>query len=315
MTITLKVSDNVKEEMQEFFKDFARSKTPAYAVFQADDADCVVTLYESGKAVFQGPSADISARLWIERERHLNPLKKLEVTNSENKEKKDKKETFVDPKIYYSNSIGSDEVGTGDFFGPIVVTSAYVSKDKIPFLEELGVKDSKKLTDDKILEIVPKIIKEIPYESIILSNKEYNDKYNANTNMNTIKAIMHNKVLFAMKNKGFDYNYIVVDQFAQPYVYFHYLKEVPNVVRNITFMTKAEDKCLSVACASLISRYIFLKEFDKLGDTVGTFLVKGASDKVNEVALNIVNKYGFDKLYDLAKMNFKNVDKIRELEK
>ena len=28
--------------------------------------------------------------------------------------------------------------------------------------------------------------------------------------------------------------------------------------RNITFMTKAEDKCLSVACASLISRYIFL---------------------------------------------------------
>ena len=312
MTITLKVSENTKEEMKEFFKDFSRPKTPAYAVFQADDADCVVTLYESGKAVFQGPSADISARLWIERERHLNPLKKLEMTNSETKEKKDKKDTFIDPKIYYSNSIGSDEVGTGDFFGPIVVTSAYVSKDKIPFLEELGVKDSKKLTDDKILEIVPKIIKEIPYESIILSNKEYNQKYNANTNMNTIKAIMHNKALFTMKNKGFDYDYIVVDQFANPYVYFNYLKTSPNVVRNITFMTKAEDKCLSVACASLISRYIFLKEFDRLGESVGTFLLKGASDKVNEVAKTIVNKYGFDKLYDVAKMNFKNVDKINE---
>ena len=77
-------------------------------------------------------------------------------------------------------------------------------------------------------------------------------------------------------------------------------------------MTKAEDKCLSVACASLISRYIFLKEFDKLGESVNTFLLKGASDKVNDVAKEIVKKYGFDKLYDIAKMNFKNVDKIKE---
>lgn len=312
MTITLKVSDNTKIEMQDFFQDTVRPKTPAYAVFQADDADCVVTLYESGKAVFQGPSADISAKLWIERERHLNPLKKVEVTNSETKDKKEKKDEYVDPRIYHSNSIGSDEVGTGDFFGPIVVTSAYVAKENIPFLEELGVKDSKKLTDEKILEIVPKIIKVIPYESIILSNKEYNQKYSADINMNKIKAIMHNKALFTMKNKGYNYDYIVVDQFAKPFVYFNYLKTSPNVVRNITFMTKAEDKCLSVACASLISRYIFLKEFDKLGDSVNTFLLKGASDKVNDVAKEIVKKYGFDKLYDIAKMNFKNVDKIKE---
>ena len=311
MTITLKVSENTKNEMKDFFQDSTRPKTPAYAVFQADDADCVVTLYESGKAVFQGPSADMSAQLWIERERHLNPLNKVEVTNSDKKEKKEKKNEYIDPKIYNSNSIGSDEVGTGDFFGPIVVTSAYVTKENIPFLEELGVKDSKKLTDEKILEIVPKIIKTIPYESIILSNKEYNQKYSADINMNKIKAIMHNKVLFAMKNKGYNYDYIVVDQFAKPFVYFSYLKTSPNVVKNITFMTKAEDKCLSVACASLISRYIFLKEFDKLGESVNTFLLKGANVKVNEVAKEIVNKYGFNKLYDLAKMNFKNVEKIR----
>lgn len=313
MTITLKVSDNTKNEMQEFFKDNIRPKTPAYAIFQADDADCVVTLYESGKAVFQGTSANISAQMWIERERHLNPLKKLEMTNSENKEKKEKKDNnFIDPKIYYSNSIGSDEVGTGDFFGPIVVTSTYVSKENIPFLEELGVKDSKKLTDEKILEIVPKIIKKIPYESIILTNKEYNEKYSTDNNMNKIKAIMHNKALFRMKNKNLPYDYIVVDQFAQKYVYFNYLKESNAVVRNITFMTKAEDKCLSVACASIISRYIFLKEFDKLGESLNIFLLKGANDKVNEVAQKVVDIYGYNKLYEIAKMNFKNADKIKK---
>ena len=312
MTITLKVSENTKKEMIEFFEDFKREKTPPYAVFQADDADTVVTLYESGKAVFQGISADISARMWMERERRLNPTKEIDMKNSDDKKKEDKKEIYVDPKIYYSNSIGSDEVGTGDYFGPIVVTSAYVSKDNIPFLEELGVKDSKKLDDNKILEVVPKIIKKIPYKSMILTNKEYNMKYNDDINMNKIKAILHNKVLAELSSE-YKADYIIVDEFAKPYVYYSYLKNTPNVVRNITFMTKGESKCLSVACASMISRYIFINEFDKLGESVDTFLPKGASDKVDLVGVEIVKKYGFNKLSEIAKLNFKNTDKIKKL--
>ena len=311
MTTTLKVSENTKEKMIEYFEDKKRPKTPDYAIFQADEADTVVTLYNSGKVVFQGRSADIDANMWKEMERHLNPTKKVEMTNSEDKKKKEKVKEFVDPKIYYANTIGSDEVGTGDYFGPIVVTATYVTKDDIPFLEELGVKDSKKLTDDKILEIVPKIIKKIPYECIILSNKEYNENYNADMNMNKVKAVLHNKVLSKMVNK-YQADYVVVDQFANPYVYYNYLKGT-NYVRNITFITKAEDKCLSVACASLISRFVFLKEFDKLGEKLGVFLIKGASDKVDELGLRIVNKFGFDKLTDIAKLNFKNTEKIKQL--
>jgi ribonuclease HIII len=312
MTITVKVSKNTMDEMNEFFEDFKRPKTPAYALFQADDADCVVTVYESGKAVFQGISADISAQMWIERERRLNPNKQVEVKNSEQKEKKEKTEIIIDPKIYNASCIGSDEVGTGDYFGPIVVTAAYVNKENIKWLESIGVKDSKKLTDDKILEIVPEIIKKIPYKSIILSNKEYNERYNENTNMNKLKAILHNNVLFKLSHEIRDYEYIVVDEFAQKYVYYNYLKESPNVVRNITFMTKGEDKCLAVACASLISRFIFIKEFDKLSEKVDEFLPKGASDAVTDMGKKLVNKFGDNILHDVAKLNFKNTDKILE---
>lgn len=310
MTITLKVCEKTKKEMIEFFEDFKRDKTPAYALFQADDGDTVVTLYESGKAVFQGKDADLSSDFWIEREKFYNPLKKPEFTNSE--EKKKEKDNKVNPKIYYSNSIGSDEVGTGDYFGPIVVTASFVSKENISFLEELGIKDSKKLTDEKILDIVPKIINVIPYECIILSNKEYNEKYSDGYNMNKLKAILHNKALSNLKNRINNYDYIVVDQFALEYVYYNYLKESKNVVRNITFMTKAEDKCLSVAVSSVISRYVFLKEFAKISKKVDEFLPKGASTLVDEKAIKIVNKYGFDKLYEIAKVNFKNTEKIKE---
>ena len=314
MTITLKVSENTKQKMIEYFEDKKRPKTPDYAIFQADEADTVITLYNSGKVVFQGISADIDANMWRDMERHLNPTKKIEMTNSEDKKKKEKKEIYIDPKIYNSTSIGSDEVGTGDYFGPIVVTSAYVNKENIKFLEQLGVKDSKKLTDEKILEIVPQIIKKIPYECMILSNEEYNQKYTEDTNMNKIKAILHNKVLTKLKEKYNDYEYIVVDEFAKPFVYYNYLKQTPNLTRNITFMTKAEDKCLSVACASLISRYVFLKEFDKLGEKYGVFLLKGAGPKVDELGLTLTKKYGFEVLTKIAKLNFKNTNKIKELE-
>ena len=307
-TITLKVSDNTKKEMEEFFKDLKREKTPPYAVFQADDCDTVVTLYESGKAVFQGHDADLSSQFWVERERHLNPTKKVEMTNSANKQK-EKKEIVKNPKLYNATTIGSDEVGTGDYFGPIIVSAAYVEKENIPFLEELGIRDSKKMTDDKILEVVPLIIKKIPYNSILLSNREYNSNH-GNFNMNKIKAILHNKVLFKTKMEHPNYEYIVVDQFAEKYVYYSYLKDSNNVVRDITFLTKAEDQVLSVACASVISRYLFLKEFNKLSNELGINLPKGAGTSVDEVGKVIVQKFGREKLNEIAKLSFKNTDKI-----
>lgn len=312
MTISFKVSENTKKEMIEYFIDKKRSKTPPYAIFQADECDTVVTLYESGKVVFQGVSADIDASMWKQRERKLNPNTDLKEKNSNDKTKKDKVEVSIDPKIYYSTSIGSDEVGTGDYFGPIVVTASLVKKEDIPFLESLGVKDSKKLDDNKIMEIVPQIKDKIVYESIILTNTEYNKMYNDDMNMNKIKAILHNKVLTKLTNQNIEYDYIIVDEFAKPYVYYNYLKGIPNVQKNITFLTKGETKSLSVACSSLISRYIFLEKFDELGESIDTFLPKGASNTVDEVAIKIANKYGLDKLKDIAKLNFKNTEKIKE---
>ena len=78
MTITFKVSDKTMKEMDSFYDDFKRSKTPPYALFQAFDADCVVTVYTSGKAVFQGKTADLSSKMWIEMEQYNNPKKKIE---------------------------------------------------------------------------------------------------------------------------------------------------------------------------------------------------------------------------------------------
>lgn len=297
MNCVIRVSDKTKEKMIKYYEDKKRDKVIPYVIFQAQDGDTVITMYESGKIMFQGTTADVDSSMWLE----MDGQSKKDSPEVKEKEKK----------YYYCSSIGSDEVGTGDYFGPIVVTASFVKKEDIPYLEKLGIKDSKKLTDEKILDIAPKVAKKISYKSLILSNQEYNEKHGSNNNMNKIKAIMHNKVLYQMVQETKEkYDYIIVDEFARENRYYDYIKDMKEIQRGITFMTKAEDKNLAVACSSVISRYIFLKEFDKLSDSLHIPLPKGAGANVDVIGEEIVDKYGQDKLKEVAKLNFANTERI-----
>ena len=292
MNIVIKVDEETKNKMIEYYKDKTREKTPPYAIFQAQEEDTIITLYNSGKCMFQGTSAFVDANMW----------KALKENDEEDTNK-----------INYLNttSVGSDEVGTGDYFGPIVVTASLVKKDDIEFLKKLGCTDSKKITDDKIIKIAPEIIKKIKYKSIILSNEEYNQKYSKENNMNKIKAIMHNKALsLILEETKEKLDYIIIDEFAKENRYYSYLKDIPNPVKNITFITKAETKNMAVACSSIISRYIFLKEFDKLSDTYHIPLPKGSGQNVDKIGEELTEKYGKDILNKIAKKNFSNTSRI-----
>ena len=48
-TIVFKVSDNLKDQMIEFYSDRALDKKPPYSVFQVKDYDCVITYMSLGK--------------------------------------------------------------------------------------------------------------------------------------------------------------------------------------------------------------------------------------------------------------------------
>lgn len=297
MNIVLKVNKEVQDKMIEYYTPKKRDKQIPYVLLQADDNDTVITMYTSGKVMFQGVSADVDAMMWQEM---------MGVSKEEKKKKEEQ-----DQKYHNCNSVGSDEVGTGDYFGPIVVTASYVTRGDVKFLEELGVCDSKKINDEKILKIAPQIAKRVKYRSLILSNLEYNTKYAKDINMNKIKSIMHNKVLYQLVHEEQpEYDYIIVDEFAREARYYGYLTGINDVQRDITFMTKAEDKNLAVACSSIISRYIFLKEFDKLSDSLGIPLVKGAGSEVDKIGEEVVEKYGKEKLKEIAKLNFANTKRI-----
>ena len=166
MTISYKVSDNIKEEMIKHYQDIKNDKTPQYAEFKAEEGGTVIILYNSGKVVFQGVSADVDANMWFDLEKHHNNRdvrKELDLNKKEKDESKDYR-------YYNLSAIGSDEVGTGDYFGPIVVSASFVDKKHHMMLIDMGIKDSKKINDDKILKVAPILIKTFPHVTYILDN-------------------------------------------------------------------------------------------------------------------------------------------------
>ena len=152
-TVVFKVNNDTKEKMIAYYQDKLRIKTPPYAIFQAEEAGTIITLYESNKAMFQGSNAKEDSLMWQEINKGNNDVYEIISEDIEEKEKKEKKKEITLP--LEINSIGSDEVGTGDYFGPIVVTASYVNKENIELLHNLGVRDSKKLLDSYRVIIVP----------------------------------------------------------------------------------------------------------------------------------------------------------------
>lgn len=278
--------------LKNLFIDFLVSTSNPYIAFKASYGGITIECYTSGKVVFKGDDNDLIKKM----------LEKIdfdyEITTSPEK-----------VEIDYHTSIGSDEVGTGDLFGPVVICSFYLDSKDSDYLASLGINDSKKLTDEKIRKIGP-LLKDYTYNVILINNAKYNELIDAGYNMNEIKAIAHNKGIISTINDIEKKVPVILDEFCSPDNYFKYLRGVKLVYDEITFKTKAESKYLSVACASVMARYIFLLEMDKLSKKLGFEIPKGSGLQA-DYALEKVKHLD---LRNFVKLNFKNLEKMQNIE-
>jgi ribonuclease HIII len=296
----LHVSSETIEEMERFYKDYLSSKLPPGSVFVARLPQCVITAYRSGKVLFQGTLGDKEAKRWDET-----------ITI----ERTDASATDA---FYHRSFIGSDEVGTGDYFGPITVVASYVKKEQIPILQQIGVKDSKHLTDDHIVQIAKKLISIVPYSLLILSNEKYNTLQQRGYPQTKMKAILHNQAIVHLLKKiaPEQPEGILIDQFIEQDKYYSYVKGQKEVVTtNVHFRMKAEQLHLSVAASSIIARYAFLKEMHRLSEKAGFSLPKGAGKQVDEAAARLLREQGEEALRMYCKLHFANTEKAKRLVK
>ena len=131
--------------------------------------------------------------------------------------------------------------------------------------------------------------------------------YQKEENLNSLKAKMHNRALYNLHKKYEDVIAIYVDQFVSESTYYKYLNdENEPVVKGISFKTKGEQRFPSVAAASVIARYAFLLEKDRLEEKYGMEFPCGAGPKVDKMKKVLLEKVGQEEFDNLVKKNFKN---------
>lgn len=267
--------------LKDTFKEYIKDNKNEYVDTFIQKEDLTITIYKSLKVVFQGNDAFFYASAYLDNKK--------------------------------SRQAGSDEVGTGDVFGPIVVCAAIVEENDYDYLIENHITDSKQLNDQYIRNIGKQLMDKFKHSLLILDNETYN-RVHETDNLNAIKAKMHNKAYLNLISKGYQLpKACYVDQFCKEDDYYRYLINEKEVYHDLIFETKAEEKYPAVAVGSIISRYAFLQYMDKLEEKYQMKFQKGSSD-IEIIDQNIqlfISKYGKDKLKYVSKLHFKNFDKYR----
>ena len=278
---SIKLDEKKIAVLKETFRDYIKENKNEYVDTFIQKDDLTITIYKSGKVVFQGNDAFFYASAYLDNKK--NP------------------------------QAGSDEVGTGDVFGPVVVCAAIVEEKDFPYIEEKHITDSKQLKDDYIRKIGPELRERFKHSLLILDNRTYN-RVHEKENLNSIKAKMHNKAYLNMIDKGYKIpKAAYVDQFCLENDYYRYLADEDRVYHDLIFETKAEEKYPAVAVGSMISRYAFLEYMDKMDKKYGILFQRGSSntEEIDRNIRYIIDHFGKEELYNVAKMHFRNFDKYR----
>jgi len=304
-TVKIKVDEAKAQEIREFY-GFPKREDPKnlYQIFQGKTSDGIqVTGYRNRKEIytvtFQGPSEEEV----MEEARQFSSA--LTLSSYENTARKEE--------AYYlgwddkSNQIGSDEVGVGDFFGPLIVVATFVSSADIPFLEKEKVNDSKKMDDAYIERIGALVKRRIRNFVILVSPKKLSELEERKFSLHKVMAKCHNLAQKGLVEKyGLPPETIVyIDQFEPESSYRKLVGEeiIPNP---LYFRPHGESYYPSVACASVIARYTFLEEWKKMEAHFHVPIPKGAGSAVDLTFRRLKNQYGLEAVTPYVKKWFRN---------
>ncbi len=252
-----------------------------HAHFSARGEGVVATLYRSGKLVVQGASTELFV------ERYLG------------KKAPPKKEPSPE-----GPSIGGDESGKGDYFGPLVVAAIRLEAGDAAKLKQGGVTDSKLVSDVFIRRQAPILAETFPHAIRVVDPPEYNRRHAERKNVALVLADLYREVMAELASPG---DTVLIDQFSKN------ASRLENAMAGLGVelvqMHKAE-RFASVAAASFLARAAFIDRLAELSEEVAVDLPKGAGPPVEKAARHFLKVHGPEKLGEVAKVHFKTTDKI-----
>ena len=290
-----------KSRFEEFKRHLAKLgfkfEKRQYQVFLARYDKFTVNLYESGKVTFGGSDRTLQQEIeWFLVKLGGKAPKAAKGAGFEGRTR-----------------IGTDEVGKGDFFGPLVVAGALLDKESEERLSKLGVKDSKEIKGDErimnMAEDIAVILGSERYEIITIKPSKYNELYAKMQNLNVMLGWGHARAIENLLRKNEVCELAISDQFGDPDFIASSLMEKGKAIELVQITKGGRD--LAVATASVLARAKFVSAMGKMSDDFGFEFPKGASAKVVEAAKEFIATKGVESLGQVAKLHFSMLEDKR----
>jgi len=208
---------------------------------------------------------------------------------------------------YEQGHVGTDESGKGDFFGPLVIAAFFMPEGQSQVLRELGVKDSKRVSDRRVEEIAAVLRRGYVCSVVAVGPEKYNELYAKLRNLNRLLAWGHARAIENVLEKVAA-GKVITDQFGDEAFVRNALLKKGRAVELIQQPRAEEDA--AVAAASILARAEFLSRLRSLSRDAGLTLPKGASDIVEKAAVELVRRQGPGALDKYAKTHFKTTQRV-----
>jgi len=272
-----------------------------------------VVLYKSGRCVIQGtaPAWDTAQKAAESTTQSIGGLP-TQKSPASSPSSSSQSEANSEPHI------GTDEAGKGDYFGPLVCAAVFVDRESAATLRQLGVRDSKTLSDRRIRELAEQIrrMPEVRHAVTAINPRKFNELYERfrreGKNLNSLLAWGHARSIDTLLNapgsKRVNAKYVLVDQFADK----HYIEERTRRAGIPVHQRPKAEEDIAVAAASVLAREGFVRWLDRWSERTQILLPKGASPQVIEAAKQFVRKWGAKWLGEVAKLNFRTTAQVLE---
>jgi ribonuclease HIII len=297
---TIKLTSEQQKKLIAHLADpkYRKAEVPHTQIAVATE-NCRINLYQSGKCLIQGKGAND----WITFV--LEP----EITG----EARLGYEDILDPQSVEPH-MGIDESGKGDFFGPLVIAAVYTDKATVETLREIGAKDSKRISSDRVaLQLASEIRKQLEgkFTIVTIGPEAYNRMYASFKNVNRLLAWGHARAIENLLEKVPDCPRALSDKFGPTHRIESALMKNGKKIQ-MDQRTKAESDP-AVAAASIVARAAFLNGLRAIEKTYQIETVpKGCSAKVKQIATELVAQRGPDILKKTCKCHFRTTDQVLE---
>ncbi len=206
-----------------------------------------------------------------------------------------------------AGTIGIDESGKGDYFGPLVIAGAHVTPDQEAQLRDLGVRDSKTLSDRRAGILAAHIRTLCTTTLVTIGPERYNSLYASLKNLNTMLAWGHARAIENLL-ETVTCEQVIADQFGNARFLNNALMQKGRTVKLIQ-KPRAEQE-MAVAAASIVARAEFLRRLQDLSSRFAITLPKGASMQVISAGKAFVEQYDAATLSQVAKLHFRTTKKV-----